>query len=273
MFESELGCTVEEVDPGWDDPYLAFWGLVAAETDLAGNAPAGGRARRADDAPSGRLHHPAVDGGGPHQRLGRAQGAGEQDVALHARLRLPAHADAGVCALRALHPGAGDHRGAHGAALRLARLHLPAQHDRPAGRQRARPAGPQTGCRWGCRSWAATSTMRWCCAPLPSSRPPAPGASAGRRWSRKRARDAPLQGFPRHRAGEQAAGPDGSLSRGTPCPTLTRLRHPIARSAGPVRQAMDETEARECTSTRPGCRALAPQGGERFPDVARHERP
>ena len=36
VFESELGCTVEEADPGWDDPYLTFWGLVAAETDLAG---------------------------------------------------------------------------------------------------------------------------------------------------------------------------------------------------------------------------------------------
>ena len=36
VFESELGCTVEESDPGWDDPYLTFWGLVAAETDLAG---------------------------------------------------------------------------------------------------------------------------------------------------------------------------------------------------------------------------------------------
>ena len=36
VFESDLGCTVEEADPGWDDPYLTFWGLVAAETDLAG---------------------------------------------------------------------------------------------------------------------------------------------------------------------------------------------------------------------------------------------
>jgi aspartyl-tRNA(Asn)/glutamyl-tRNA(Gln) amidotransferase subunit A len=36
VFESELGCTVEEADPGWDDPYGAFWGLVAAETDLVG---------------------------------------------------------------------------------------------------------------------------------------------------------------------------------------------------------------------------------------------
>ncbi|MDE0052370.1 MAG: amidase, partial [Rhodospirillales bacterium] len=35
-FESDLGCAVEEADPGWDDPYLTFWGLVAAETDLAG---------------------------------------------------------------------------------------------------------------------------------------------------------------------------------------------------------------------------------------------
>ncbi|MDP6474107.1 MAG: amidase family protein [Alphaproteobacteria bacterium] len=36
LFESELGCTVEEADPGWDDPFGAFWGLVAAETDLVG---------------------------------------------------------------------------------------------------------------------------------------------------------------------------------------------------------------------------------------------
>ncbi len=35
-FESDLGCTVEEADPGWDDPYGAFWGLVALESDLAG---------------------------------------------------------------------------------------------------------------------------------------------------------------------------------------------------------------------------------------------
>ena len=35
-FESELGCTVEEAHPGWDDPFGAFWGLVAAETDLRG---------------------------------------------------------------------------------------------------------------------------------------------------------------------------------------------------------------------------------------------
>ncbi len=36
VFESDLGCAVEEADPGWDDPYFTFWGLVAAETDLAG---------------------------------------------------------------------------------------------------------------------------------------------------------------------------------------------------------------------------------------------
>lgn len=36
VFESDLGCVVEEAAPGWNDPYAAFWGLVAAETDLAG---------------------------------------------------------------------------------------------------------------------------------------------------------------------------------------------------------------------------------------------
>lgn len=36
VFESELGCTVEAVDPGWDDPYNDFWALVAGCSDLAG---------------------------------------------------------------------------------------------------------------------------------------------------------------------------------------------------------------------------------------------
>jgi aspartyl-tRNA(Asn)/glutamyl-tRNA(Gln) amidotransferase subunit A len=36
VFETELGCIVEEAHPGWDDPYGAFWALVAQETDLTG---------------------------------------------------------------------------------------------------------------------------------------------------------------------------------------------------------------------------------------------
>ena len=36
VFERDLGCSVEEANPGWDDPYEAFWGLVALETDLVG---------------------------------------------------------------------------------------------------------------------------------------------------------------------------------------------------------------------------------------------
>ncbi|WP_158810418.1 amidase [Beijerinckia sp. L45] len=35
-FETDLGCTVEEAHPGWDDPFAAFWALVASETDLRG---------------------------------------------------------------------------------------------------------------------------------------------------------------------------------------------------------------------------------------------
>ncbi len=36
VFERDLGCVVEETNPGWDDPYNAFWGLVALESDLKG---------------------------------------------------------------------------------------------------------------------------------------------------------------------------------------------------------------------------------------------
>ena len=36
VFETDLGCIVEEAHPGWEDPYGAFWALVAQESDLAG---------------------------------------------------------------------------------------------------------------------------------------------------------------------------------------------------------------------------------------------
>jgi len=36
VFERELGCIVEPVVPGWDDPSLHFAALVAAESDLTG---------------------------------------------------------------------------------------------------------------------------------------------------------------------------------------------------------------------------------------------
>ncbi len=36
VFETELGCHVEQADPGFEDPYAAFWGIVALDTDLRG---------------------------------------------------------------------------------------------------------------------------------------------------------------------------------------------------------------------------------------------
>jgi aspartyl-tRNA(Asn)/glutamyl-tRNA(Gln) amidotransferase subunit A len=36
VFERDLGCVVDQADPGWPDPYPAFWGTVLSETDLAG---------------------------------------------------------------------------------------------------------------------------------------------------------------------------------------------------------------------------------------------
>lgn len=35
-FERDLGCVVEEAHPGFDDPYGAFWAIVAMESDLRG---------------------------------------------------------------------------------------------------------------------------------------------------------------------------------------------------------------------------------------------
>jgi aspartyl-tRNA(Asn)/glutamyl-tRNA(Gln) amidotransferase subunit A len=36
VFERDLGCIVEEASPGWENPYQAFWALLAGETDLKG---------------------------------------------------------------------------------------------------------------------------------------------------------------------------------------------------------------------------------------------
>lgn len=36
VFDRDLGVTVERADPGWADPYDAFWGVVINESDLAG---------------------------------------------------------------------------------------------------------------------------------------------------------------------------------------------------------------------------------------------
>ncbi len=36
VFEEQLGCTVEQVNPGWPHPYEAFWAIVANESDLRG---------------------------------------------------------------------------------------------------------------------------------------------------------------------------------------------------------------------------------------------
>jgi aspartyl-tRNA(Asn)/glutamyl-tRNA(Gln) amidotransferase subunit A len=34
VFERDLGCIVEEASPGWENPYGAFWALLAGESDL-----------------------------------------------------------------------------------------------------------------------------------------------------------------------------------------------------------------------------------------------
>lgn len=36
VFERDLGCVVEEASPGWNNPYEAFWAVVASESDLKG---------------------------------------------------------------------------------------------------------------------------------------------------------------------------------------------------------------------------------------------
>lgn len=36
VFEKDLGCNVVEADPGWPDPFEAFWAIVANDSDLRG---------------------------------------------------------------------------------------------------------------------------------------------------------------------------------------------------------------------------------------------
>lgn len=36
VFANQLGCKLEHADPGWEDPYDAFWSTVVNDTDLSG---------------------------------------------------------------------------------------------------------------------------------------------------------------------------------------------------------------------------------------------
>jgi aspartyl-tRNA(Asn)/glutamyl-tRNA(Gln) amidotransferase subunit A len=36
VFERDLGCVVEEANPGWENPYDAFWAILAGDSDLKG---------------------------------------------------------------------------------------------------------------------------------------------------------------------------------------------------------------------------------------------
>ena len=96
VFERDLGCTVEEAHPGWEDPFATFWALVALESDLDGHAARWRQGREHEMSP--HLRRPSCSAAWTAEEFTDAviarKAVVQQDVAVHARLRPAAHADA-----------------------------------------------------------------------------------------------------------------------------------------------------------------------------------
>jgi len=121
VFEDDLGCVVEEANPGWDNPFEAFWATVASESDLTGLR------RRLEEVGADNMTPYPMDRGAVHGCAACPQGRQQQDVALYAQLRPTAHPNAGGTAVRSRHPGPRDDRGQEGRADRVVALYLSAE--------------------------------------------------------------------------------------------------------------------------------------------------
>jgi aspartyl-tRNA(Asn)/glutamyl-tRNA(Gln) amidotransferase subunit A len=138
VFEKELRCVVEQADPGWPDPFDAFWGLVVADTDLTGM-------RAMVDEHGAEMSPHLID------LLTRPWTAEALTDAATMRRKVvntmwrfildyDTAADPHPCgaAVPGAHAGTRDDRRPDGARHIVARLHLPDQHDRPARGDRPR---------------------------------------------------------------------------------------------------------------------------------------
>ena len=106
VFERDLGCIVEEAHPGFEDPDLAFWGVVRAGIRFARVTGHGRQARPPHDAAHRRFHYAALDGRRADRRGDGTEGGQQQDVALHVALRFVADSNIGSAAIPAPCPGA-----------------------------------------------------------------------------------------------------------------------------------------------------------------------
>ena len=110
VFEQDLGCIVEEANPGLggSGPTLLDAGRGRDRSYRYAQDDRGPRERGV--AASGRARQEGVDGQRLHRCQDRPQDGRQQDVALHAALRPAAHADARRSAIPRARAGPGDHR-------------------------------------------------------------------------------------------------------------------------------------------------------------------
>ena len=173
------GARVTQADPGFADPIDAFRVLwYAGAAQLVNDIPPGRRALidpgLAEVAAAGRRYS-ALDylqALRERSALGIAMGAFHQ---AHDLLVTPAEP------IVAFEAGAEVPGGSAGAALdELDPVHVPVQHDAPAGGHRALRVLRGRAARSACRSSVPATPTPWSCRPARRSRPRCPGATGGR---------------------------------------------------------------------------------------------
>ena len=136
-------------------------------------------------SPPGRVDHPEVDRGRFTSAVMKRKAGEQPDLSADAQLRCVADPDVAVPPSASIFRGREDRRPQR-PPVRLDYVHLPVQHDRPAGGVHpgrlypGRPAGRPPDHR-------PPSGRRPVCAPPPHSNRPAPGSTGGRRCSRRKA--------------------------------------------------------------------------------------
>ena len=180
VFETDLGCTVERANPGWEDPFPQFWTLVAGDSDLVGMRRMMKGHEKEMSPASRRPPEPSLDRRGLHQREDDAPARLQSHVAVHAELRPSADSDARRPSLPSLH--ARSRRSSKGRWSARARGSAsPSSATSPDSRRRAfLRASLRTVCLSACISSAGISPTRPSLPPRAPSRKPDPGLTSGR---------------------------------------------------------------------------------------------
>ncbi len=138
VFERDLGCSVEEVNPGWSDPAMVFAATMVAETDLRGMRKMIAEHGAQMSSHMVDLINAAVERRGIDRREHRTQDPRQSHGALHGEIRSAADADDVRAAISNSDAGARQDCRALRAARKFSRVYDYRESDRSARCDRTR---------------------------------------------------------------------------------------------------------------------------------------